>query len=198
MNIGATINGLKLLHCEEPIEVGHVLLVESLGALAGKTFDYLNMFVVKCGGLVEVVVNSYGSHAVMANFSSLRSVKNVVRAATPASKIISPNVMVPFLSLKVFGWHGQSASLVVDSQALSLGALRQADIKSVMSYLQPKSPILPKLAVSQDCCLARGISPLGQKWGKPNAKPCHSMPNMHLRKQVITGFRASKDGPLVP
>ncbi|CAI8709118.1 hypothetical protein EMIT0P228_100208 [Pseudomonas brassicacearum] len=35
---------------------------------------------------------------------------------------------------------------------------------------------------------------MGQKWGKPYAKPCHSMPIMHLCKYAKAGFKARKHG----
>lgn len=36
------------------------------------------------------------------------------------------------------------------------------------------------------------------KWGKPYAKPCHSMPTMHLCQQARIRVTANKHGPLPP
>ncbi|MGY2237805.1 hypothetical protein ACW9ID_22550 [Pseudomonas gingeri] len=38
---------------------------------------------------------------------------------------------------------------------------------------------------------------MGQKWGKPYANPCHSMPTMHFCKRVRMGASAHNHGPFL-
>lgn len=79
--------------------------MKMVGAFSGEAFNHLNMHVGKRGGLVEIVVNNYSSHAVVGNLSSFRGVENTLRAAAPAGQVFRPDVMVTLLGFKVFARH---------------------------------------------------------------------------------------------
>lgn len=58
----------------------------------------------------------------------------------------------------------------------------------------PTGPTLRSSAITHATQAQAFDLPVGQKWGKPNAKPCHSMPIMHLCKHAEAGFKTNKDG----
>lgn len=81
--------------------------MKMVGAFSREAFNHLNIHVGKRGGLVEILVNNYGSHAVVGNLSSLRDVENILRASAPAGQVFRPYVMVTLLGFKVFTRHGR-------------------------------------------------------------------------------------------
>ena len=93
-----------------------MLLMKTVRAFSGEPFDHFHMHVGKRSGLVEIVVSSYGSHAVVGNLASLRGVENFIRAASPAGQIFRPNVMVPLLGFEVFARHGRPFHRVLASK----------------------------------------------------------------------------------
>ena len=104
-NARFTVDGLKLLHLKKVIKIRHVLLMKVIGAFSGEAFNHMNIHVGKRVGLVEIVVNNYGSHAVVRNLSSFRGVENILRAAAPTGQVFRPDVMVTLLGFKVFARH---------------------------------------------------------------------------------------------
>lgn len=110
------------------------------------------------------------------------------RAGVVASKNGAPIPSRPHVP------QGQRAVLTESSILLSFGQPNEAN---------PVPPTVPALRTSVIAHATQAQAfdqTMGQKWGKPDAKPCHSMPLMHLCKSAEAGVKASKYGlhPQIP
>ncbi|MFF7708883.1 hypothetical protein [Pseudomonas sp. NPDC007930] len=126
LNTRFSVDGLKPLHHKKVIKIRHVLFMKMAGAFSGEGFNHLNIHAGKRGRPVEIVVNNYGSHAVVNNLSSFRGEKKHFSCRAPSGSGISPrrNGITSWLQ----GVRAKCSpfTLGIGSQTLSLPAPRPA------------------------------------------------------------------------